>query len=125
MRFPIQYALTYPERLANPKLPRLDWNTITNFDFEQPNFDTFCCLKLAIDSGKKGGSYPTVLCAADEVAVNYFLSNRIKFTDIASLIQETLTQHRFISHPTLDDIIAADSWARKKTSQLTSKSHSC
>jgi len=118
MRLPIQYALTYPERLPNPQLPRLDWRNIKDLTFEQPDFDIFPCLKLAIEAGKKGGTYSAVLCAADEVAVELFLSQQIKFIDIARLVEQTLTEHKAIVHPTLEEIIAADSWARQKVTRL-------
>jgi len=121
MRLPIQYALSYPERLSNPQLPRLDWSRINNLTFEQPNFDVFPCLTLAIEAGKKGGTYPAVLCAADEVAVELFLSERIKFTDIPNLVEQTLEQHQAIVHPTLEEILAADAWAREKVLKLISK----
>ncbi len=118
MRLPIQYALSYPERLPNPELPRINWGDISSLTFESPEFDTFPCLKLAIEAGEKGGTYPTVLCAADEVAVELFLSQRIKFTDIANLVEQALTLHRAIAHPTLEEIMAADAWAREKVLQL-------
>ena len=118
MRLPIQYALCYPERLANPQLPRLDWESIKNLTFEQPDLDTFPCLKLAIEAGRKGGTYPAVLCAADEVAVELFLSQRIKFTDIAKLVEQALEEHQATSHPTLEEIMAADNWAREKVMPL-------
>jgi len=118
MRLPIQYALSYPERLPNPELPRINWGDVSSLTFESPDFDTFPCLKLAIEAGEKGGTYPTVLCAADEVAVELFLSQRIKFTDIANLVEQALTQHRAIAHPALEEIMAADAWAREKVLQL-------
>ncbi len=118
MRIPIQYALSYPERLPNPQLPRLNWNSIDNLTFEQPDLDTFPCLRLAIEAGRKEGTYPAVLCAADEVAVELALSQRIKFIDIAHLIGQALEQHQSISHPTLEEIMAADTWAREKVQQL-------
>jgi len=118
MRLPIQYALSYPERLANPQLPRLNWEAIKNLSFEQPDLDTFPCLKLAIEAGRKGGTYPTVLCAADEAAVELFLSQGIKFIDIARLVQQALEEHQAISHPTLEEIMAADNWARERVRQL-------
>ena len=118
MRLPIQYALSYPERLANPQLPRLDWEGIKNLTFEQPDLDTFPCLKLAIEAGRKGGTYPAVLCAADEVAVELFLSQRIKFTDIAKLVEQALEEHQATSHPTLEEIMAADNWGREKVMPL-------
>ena len=120
MRLPIQYALTYPERLPNPELPGIDWSQIKSLTFATPDFDAFPCLKLAIEAGKKGGTYPTVLCAADEVAVELFLSRRLKFNDIARLVGQVLNQHQAIAHPTLTEIIKADSWAREKLNQLAS-----
>ncbi|MFC1991822.1 1-deoxy-D-xylulose-5-phosphate reductoisomerase [Chloroflexota bacterium] len=119
MRLPIQYALSYPERLPNPQLRNLDWDEINKLTFEQPDFDTFPCLKLAIEAGKKGGTYPAVLCASDEVAVELFLSRFIKFTDIAGLVERTLADHKASTQPGLEEIIAADTWAREKVSQLT------
>ena len=121
MRLPIQYALSYPERLANPQLPRLDWESIKNLTFEQPDLDTFPCLKLAIEAGRKGGTYPAVLCAADEVAVELFLSQRIKFTDIAKLVERALEEHQATSHPTLEEIMAADNWGREKVMPLVGR----
>ena len=118
MRLPIQYALSYPERLANPQLPHLDWSRLSQLTFEQPDLDTFPCLKLAIEAGKKGGTYPAVVCAADEVAVDLFLSQRIKFIDIAHLVEQALEQHQSIAHPTLEEIMMADAWAREKVLKL-------
>ena len=125
MRLPIQYALSYPERLPNPQLPKLNWSLINNLTFEQPDLDTFPCLKLATEAGRKGGTYPVVLCAADEVAVELFLSQRIKFTEIANLIKQALEQHQSIPYPTLDEIIAADAWAREKVLQLATGDNPC
>ncbi|MBA7628034.1 1-deoxy-D-xylulose 5-phosphate reductoisomerase [subsurface metagenome] len=113
MRLPIQYALSYPERLANPQLPRLDWSLVKNLDFELPDYDRFPCLQLAIEAGKQGGTYPAVLCAADEVAVELFLDGRIRFTDIAGLIERTLEQHQLVAKPSLEEIEAADAWGRE------------
>jgi 1-deoxy-D-xylulose-5-phosphate reductoisomerase len=118
MRLPIQYALSYPERLPNPELPKLDWKGIKELTFAPPDLDSFPCLKLAIEAGRKGGTYPAVLCGADEVAVELFLSGRIKFTDIAKLVEPTLAGHKAISHPTLDEILAADEWAREEVKRL-------
>ena len=125
MRLPIQYALAYPERLPNPELPRLNWDNLRSLTFEQPDFDKFPCLKLATEAGRKGGTYPTVLCAADEVAVELFLSERIKFTDIASLVERALAEHQAVAQPTLEDILATDTWTREKVSQLASGDSSC
>jgi 1-deoxy-D-xylulose-5-phosphate reductoisomerase len=113
MRLPIQYALSYPQRWSNSELPRLDWNRINSLTFERLDYDKFPCLKLAVEAGKSGGTYPAVLCAADEVAVELFLSHRIDFTDIAKIVQKTLEQHRNINQPSLEAILAADDWARQ------------
>jgi 1-deoxy-D-xylulose-5-phosphate reductoisomerase len=118
MRLPIQYALSYPERLANPRLPRLDWGDIKEFNFEPPDLDSFPCLKLAVEAGRKGGTYPAALCGADEAAVELFLSQRIKFTDIARLVEQALAEHQAIPSPTLEGIMAADDWARETVSRL-------
>ena len=113
MRLPIQYAVCYPERLSNTELPHLDLSKIRSLNFESVNKDKFPCLKLALNAGNLGGTYPTVLCAADEVAVELFLSHRIGFLDIAPLIEQTLERHQGIKKPTLDEILQADAWARE------------
>ena len=119
MRFPIQYAIFYPERMLNERLPRInflnmkstsDENALT---FEKPDIDRFPCLGLAFEASRKGGTYPAVLSAADEVAVDRFLKGQIRFTDIPKIISKCLDEHRGISKPTIDDILAADNWARK------------
>ena len=120
MRLPIQYALSYPLRWSNSELPRLDWNKISSLNFEPVDYDKFPCLKLAVDAGKLGGTYPTVLCAADEVAVELFLSHRIGFTDIAKIVQETLEQHRNISQPSLEEILDNHNWARECAARFSS-----
>ena len=118
MRLPIQYALSYPERLTNPHLPRLDWENMPELTFEPPDFGAFPCLRIAIEAGKQGGTYPAVLCGADEIAVQQFLAGKIKFTDIAKLVEQTLDEHKAVSNPSLEEIIAADDWARDKVTQL-------
>jgi 1-deoxy-D-xylulose-5-phosphate reductoisomerase len=120
MRLPIQYALSYPERLPNPQLPKLNWDALKELTFEPPDPDRFPGLKLAIEAGKKGGTYPAVLCGADEVAVELFLSGRIKFTDIARLVEGALESHKVISHPTIAEILASDNWARERVMPLVS-----
>jgi 1-deoxy-D-xylulose-5-phosphate reductoisomerase len=119
MRLPIQYALSYPRRWPNPGLPRLDWNEISSLNFETVDYDRFPCLKLALETGKSGGTYPAVLCAADEVAVELFLGRRLGFTEIARAVQETLEQHRSISQPSLEEILAADNWAREYAKRIS------
>ena len=114
MRLPIQYAISYPERLPGSR-PRLDWSKIQSLSFEPVDYDKFPCLKLALDAGNLGGTYPAVLSAADEVAVELFLNGEINFTDIASVVQKTLEQHQSIAQPSLEEILAADAWAREYT----------
>ncbi|HUT66956.1 MAG TPA: 1-deoxy-D-xylulose-5-phosphate reductoisomerase, partial [Dehalococcoidales bacterium] len=112
MRLPIQYALSYPDRLANPTLPAIDWSNFTDLTFERPDTDRFPCLRLAIEAGREGGTCPAVLCAADEAAVDLFLSGRTGFIDIARLVERVLERHRKVTHPSLEEIMAADAWAR-------------
>ena len=112
MRLPILYALSYPERLEYRGVPRINWSNIGGFTFRSPNMDNFPCLKLAIEAGKKGGTYPTVLCSADETAVEFFLQGKIKFTDIAASVEMALSRNDNVCSPTIEDIIAAAAWAR-------------
>ena len=125
MRLPIQYALSYPERLPNPELPRLDWDRLDRLSFEPPDLGRFPCLRLAIEAGRKGGTYPSVLCAADEVAVAMFLAGQIGFTEIAHLVERALEQHQAANQPTLEEIMAADEWAREKVYQLSAGDNPC
>lgn len=112
MRLPIHVALAYPERMA-ARYPRLDLATLQRLDFEPPRLDAFPCLTLAYQAGRAGGTYPTVLSAADEEAVALFLAGRIPFTGIAEVIDQALARHVSIGRPTLADIMAADHWARR------------
>ncbi|MBI4758630.1 MAG: 1-deoxy-D-xylulose-5-phosphate reductoisomerase [Chloroflexi bacterium] len=113
MRFPIQYALTYPNRLPNT-LTRLDLVKLGKMTFEEPDLTRYPCLRLALAAARQGGTYPTVMCAADEEAVNLFLAGRIRFTAIAQLVQQVLEAHQGLAHPDLDAIMAADQWARER-----------
>ena len=123
MRLPIQYALTYPERVNNPELPKLDWDKIKALTFEPPDLKMFPCLELAMQAARTGGTSPAALCAADEVAVELFLKEAIKFPDIARLVEKVLQNHQTIFDPTLDDIINIDGWAREKALQFFKKSN--
>ena len=113
MRLPIQYALGYPDRHFNPQLPLMDWDKAMALNFEPPDLAKFPCLRLAREAGEKGGTYPAVLCAADEVAVEKFLSHRIGLVDIARLVEDTLEHHRGVTRPSPDDVLEADAWARQ------------
>ena len=112
MHLPIQYALTFPDRLTNPALPSIDWDNLAVLSFEPPDTLRFPCLRLAIEAGKEGGTSPVVLCAADEAAGELFLSGRIGFTEIAFLVQQILERHVTVHHPSMEEITAADTWAR-------------
>jgi 1-deoxy-D-xylulose-5-phosphate reductoisomerase len=121
MRLPIQYALCYPERLPN-RLPRLDFSQIRELTFERPDLDAFPCLQLAIDAGIAGGTLPAVLSAADESAVDLFLNGQIRFSDISCLVERALTAHKPVARPSVEDILAATSWARQTVSLLGARS---
>ena len=112
MRLPIQCALTYPERLPGVSIPRLDLKTIGALHFGIPQMNQFPCLGLALEAGRRGGSCPAVLAAADEVAVQHFLAGHIGFTDIYRVVDDALNSHQAVSNPSLDEVIAADAWGR-------------
>jgi 1-deoxy-D-xylulose-5-phosphate reductoisomerase len=120
MRTPIQYALGYPERLAN-NYPRLDFTKLRELNFELPDLERFPALRLAYEAGRIGGSYPTVLAAADEEAVRLFLERQIPYLGIAETVERTLNAHNFIAHPTLEDIAETDAWARRTAVELATK----
>jgi len=121
MRLPIQYALSYPERLLNPNLPEFDLCQVHSLTFLPVDYAKFPCLRLARDVGKKAGSYPAVLCAADEVAVELFINRKIKFTQIPEIIERTLEIHHGIDQPSLEEIMEADTWARQTALEITYK----
>jgi 1-deoxy-D-xylulose-5-phosphate reductoisomerase len=125
MRLPIQYALTWPERVPNPELPKLDWAKIKSLTFEPPDFKMFPCLELAIKAAKTGGTAPTALCAADETAVDLFLKGKIKFTDIARIVAGVMAAHQNIYDPALNDIMNIDTWARDKALELFRQDKKC
>jgi 1-deoxy-D-xylulose-5-phosphate reductoisomerase len=120
MRFPIQYALFYPERPPS-ELPRLDIHNMGPLTFGAPDFGKFPCLRLALEAARKGGTYPVVLGAADDIAVDLFLQERIRFVDIAGVVEEALERHQSINHPSLEQILAADAWARQSIPNMESK----
>jgi 1-deoxy-D-xylulose-5-phosphate reductoisomerase len=111
MRIPIQYALSYPQRLAN-KLPRLDFSRWSTLTFQEPDFDKFACLRLAYQAIENGGTAPTVLNAANEVAVHAFLDERLSFLDIPRMVDSALQQHNNHRAVDLESVISADRWAR-------------
>lgn len=111
MKLPIQYALTYPARLSMSD-NSLDL-TKSALTFERADADTFKCLKLAYKAGDTGGTMPTVLNGANEVAVGLFLEDKIKFLDIANIVEMAMSDHKTIKNPTVCDILEADLWARE------------
>ncbi len=113
MRLPIQYSLSYPERWENAGLPQLDFASLSSLVFDPVDLDRFPCLRIAVEAGRAGSTYPAVLSAADEVAVDLFLSGKIGFIDIARLLHDVIEQHHQISEPTLEEILEADAWARE------------
>ena len=118
MRLPLLYALSWPERLATDWQP-LDLVKVGNLTFNEPDHDKYPCMKLAYAVGREGGAMPAVLNAANEAAVALFLDEKVKFLDIPRLIEATCDRFksRNLSTPTLEDILAADHWARIKVSE--------
>jgi len=117
MKLPIQYALSFPRRLAND-YPRLDLRKIGTLTFEDPDIRTFRNLGLAMEALNKGGNLPCVLNAANEIAVFAFLRNRLGFLDMTDVIEKTMEQIPFIAQPSLDDYSASDGEARNFAADL-------
>lgn len=107
MKLPIQYALYYPERRYLPG-DRLDFTTLTQITFEQPDMETFYGLKLAYEAGRTGGSLPTVFNAANERAVALFLDRKIRYPEIPEIIQACMESHKNIADPTVDEILKTE-----------------
>ena len=120
MRIPIQYALTYPERLRN-RLPGVDFVKMKALNFFEPDLDKFLCLRLALRVAKDGRTFPCVLNAANEVCVDRFLKEDLNFVHIPRVIEKVLDKHRGVRDPGLEDIFEADAWARIKTREVISK----
>lgn len=115
MRHPIQYALTFPDRL-NAQVERANLADIHQLTFEKPDYEKFRNLRLAYDALRRGGNIPCILNAANEVAVDAFLKGKIGFFAMSDIIEQTISETAFISSPTLDDYIATDREARARTS---------
>ncbi len=112
MRMPIQYALTYPERVASKQVA-LDWRKLRRLDFAKVSTRRFPCLRLAREAMKKGGALPCALNAADEVAVAAFLERRLPFRGIAEVIERVLARTPRVRFEKMDDVLAADAEARR------------
>jgi len=113
MCFPIQYAVTWPDRVPNT-LPPLDFSKLSRLDFFTPRYEDFPALNLARRAGETGGTLPAVMNAANEVAVAGFLARQVRFPDIWQIVGEVMNRHRSVAHPDLDAILQADQWARKE-----------
>jgi len=112
MRIPIQFALTYPERIFS-KVPKVDLSGLRSLTFYRPSFGRFPCLGLAFSSLRRGRTYPAVLNAADEEAVKHYLKGKLSFSGIPRTIEAVLSKHKSPKRSIrLDDIFAADQWAR-------------
>lgn len=118
MRFAIQYALTWPERVEG-RLPRLDLTRLEGLHFSVPDEKRFPCLKLAREAERTGGTMPAVLNAANEVAVRTFLAGRIRLSRIWEIIAEVMERHVVVRDPSLEDIFSADAWSRRLAEELT------
>ena len=112
MKLPIQYAFSYPERVANDN-PRFDYRKYPQLTFEEPDIRTFRNLGLAIEALEKGGNLACVMNAANEIAVWAFLKNRIGFLDMMALVEKTMNHVPFVAQPTLDDYYNSDADARE------------
>lgn len=112
MRTPIQYALSYPERIES-SIRRLDFNNLGQLTFMSPDIEKFPCLPLAYEALKIGKTMPCVLNGANEILVEYFLQNRIGFYDIPRLIERAMTIHKPFSYKTIDEILEVDKWIKK------------
>lgn len=117
MRIPIQYALTYPKRLSNLDLPQLNLVDIKKVTFEEPDLERFPCLGMAYDAGIKGGTMPVVMNAANEIAVKYFLQDKIRFLDIPGLIIKMMDKHKLIKNPSLDEVLEVDKKIKEQTEE--------
>ncbi|HEX7863109.1 MAG TPA: 1-deoxy-D-xylulose-5-phosphate reductoisomerase [Verrucomicrobiae bacterium] len=117
MCLPIQYALTYPERVESSRV-QTDFPKIGSLTFEEPDLDRFPSLNLARTAGDRGGTLPAVLNAANEVAVDAFCNQQISFTGITATVAKTMEQHTLVPHPTLEQILEADAWARSAAGRI-------
>ena len=120
MCFPIQYAVTWPDRVPN-SLPPLDFGTLSKLEFYPPRYDDFPALNLARRAGEIGGTLPAVLNAANEVAVAAFLDRQVRFPQIWQIVEAAMNRHATVAHPDLDAILRADQWAREEARRHVGK----
>jgi 1-deoxy-D-xylulose-5-phosphate reductoisomerase len=120
MRLPIGYALGFPDRIASP-FGRIDWSSLERLDFEPPDRATFRCLDLAYEAGRVGGTGPAWLSAANEVAVDAFLTGNLAWNEIPDVCVDVMAVHDGATPNTVDDVVEADAEARRTASRLLSK----
>src|SRR5713101_1034521 len=113
MCFPIQYAVTWPDRVPNT-LPPLDFGKLSKLEFFPPRYDDFPALDLARRAGETGGTLPAVMNAANEITVAAFLDRQVRFPQIWQIVESVMERHTSVAHPDLDAILAADQWAREQ-----------
>ncbi len=116
MCLPIQYALTYPERAASDRV-QTDFPKLSSLTFEAPDPERFPALTLARRAGEVGGTLPAVLNAANEIAVEAFVNRKISFLQITETVSRTMAAHQVVAHPTLEQILTADLWARREAAR--------
>lgn len=119
MKLPIQLALTWPERRDGPS-PRMDWSKAFSLNFQPPDLDNFPCLGIGYEVIRRGGTAPAVVNAANEEAVGRFLAGTLRFLEIPQVCRAVLEHHDFDAEPTLDRLIAVDSWARLEVARWNS-----
>ena len=118
MHIPIQYAITYPERLDGIKSKSFSFAEIARLDFEKPDFEKFPCVKLAYHAGRTGGTSTVCLNAANEEAVFAFLDGKIKLYDIYTIVEKMMSSHKVIQNPTIDEIFSVDAAIREQTKNI-------
>jgi 1-deoxy-D-xylulose-5-phosphate reductoisomerase len=120
MRTPIQYAITYPNRLPGNSRT-MDWRNRVALNFEPPDFERFPALRVAYEVAKTGGTAGAVMNAANEVAVESFVAGKIAFGEISKVVELTICRHSVQKSPSLDDLIQADRWARAEAAKTVAE----
>ena len=118
MRLPIQYALFYPDRVYNDNIKLFDPVATGSLTFEPWDAERYPCFDIALDIARRGGTWPAALSGADDIAVQMFLSGRIGYLEIGTVIQEALEGHQSAENPSLDEVLAAGAWARDRVGEV-------
>ena len=124
MHIPIQYAICYPDRIEGIKTDSFDFAKVGTMTFEEPDFNKFPLLKLAVECGKKGGTYTVCLNAADEEAVYAFLDGKISLGEISYIVSDMIQHHKSVSNPDIDEIFEIDRQVREETRRLIENKYS-